>query len=141
MKTVHEWFDAYSESHQNPTNKLIHWICVPAIMFSIFGVLWAVDPVVAGVAMAVTMIFYFKLSVALSLSMILIYGLMAALSVALGEQLMLISIVIFVVSWIFQFVGHKIEGKKPSFFDDLKFLLVGPVWCMGFLFRKMNLKY
>ena len=141
MKTIHEWFDAYGESHQNPTNKLIHWICVPAIMFSIFGILWAITPLAAWAVAAASMIFYFSVSFSLSLGIVVLYGLMAALSNSLGEPLMTVSVAIFVIAWIFQFIGHKIEGKKPSFFDDLKFLLVGPLWCMGFLFRKVNLKY
>ena len=141
MKTADEWFDAYSESHQNPTNKLIHWICVPAILFSIIGLLWKISPFLTWAAMAFSLFFYFKLSMKLSLAMIVIYALMASLAEALGDYLLVSSIAIFVVAWIFQFVGHSIEGKKPSFFEDLKFLLIGPVWCLSFLFKKWNLSY
>ncbi len=91
--------------------------------------------------MAVTMLFYFKLSFKLSLAMILIFAASAALSQALGAYVLEASIGIFVVAWIFQFIGHKVEGKKPSFLDDLKFLLIGPLWCLGFLFRKLNISY
>ncbi|WP_299734528.1 Mpo1-like protein [uncultured Endozoicomonas sp.] len=141
MKTIEQWFSEYGESHQNKTNKLIHWICVPAILFSIVGIIWAFSPIAAWVLMAVTMLFYFKLSFKLSLAMILIFAASAALSQALGAYVLEASIGIFVVAWIFQFVGHKVEGKKPSFFDDLKFLLIGPLWCLGFLFRKLNISY
>ena len=141
MKTVHQWFDEYGESHQNSTNKLIHWICVPAILFSILGILWALNPLLAWAGMAITLIFYFSLSVRLSLAMLIVYSCMAAISISLGNTLMVISIGIFVIAWIFQFIGHKIEGKKPSFFEDIKFLLVGPLWCLGFLFRKINIRY
>lgn len=141
MKTADEWFDAYSESHQNPTNKLIHWICVPAILFSIIGLLWVISPLLTWTTMAVSLFFYFTLSMKLSLAMIVIYALMTSVAEALGDYLPVSSIAIFVVAWIFQFVGHNIEGKKPSFFEDLKFLLIGPVWCLSFLFKKWNLSY
>jgi uncharacterized membrane protein YGL010W len=52
-----------------------------------------------------------------------------------------LSIAIFVVAWIGQFIGHKIEGKKPSFFDDLRFLLIGPLFVLGFLYRRFHVAY
>ncbi|MRI32744.1 hypothetical protein EOPP23_07055 [Endozoicomonas sp. OPT23] len=141
MKTINEWFDAYGESHQNPINKLIHWICVPAIMLSIIGMLWALSPWLVYAVMAVTLIFYLSLSVPLSAIMLVIYAFMITIAEAMGSSLLSVSICIFVVAWIFQFIGHSIEGKKPSFFDDVKFLLVGPLWCLSFLFDRWNLKY
>ena len=47
--------------------------------------------------------------------------------------------VLFVLAWVGQFIGHKIEGKKPSFFEDLQFLLVGPVWLLRFVYERMGL--
>lgn len=91
--------------------------------------------------MAVIMLFYFKLSFKLSLAMIIVFATSAALSQALGAYVLQASIVIFFVAWIFQFVGHKLEGKKPSFFKDVQFLLIGPLWCLGFLFRKFKIHY
>ena len=134
MKTIEQWFSEYGESHQNKTNKLIHWICVPAILFSIVGIIWAFSPIAAWVIMAVTMLFYFKLSFKLSLAMIVVFAASAALSQALGAYVLQASITIFVVAWIFQFVGHKIEGKKPTFVDDLSFLLIGPAWVFNPIF-------
>ncbi|MGI9280051.1 MAG: DUF962 domain-containing protein [Endozoicomonas sp.] len=140
IRTLNEWLEAYAESHQNPTNKLIHWVCVPAIMFSILGIIWSFSTIAAFVAMAITMIFYFMLSLPLSLAIIGVYAAMAFIAESIGEPLLMVSIAIFVVSWIFQFVGHKVEGKKPSFFEDIQFLLVGPLWCLSFLFNKWNLR-
>ena len=42
MKSVYNWLDEYGESHQNPLNKKIHWVCVPAIMFSVMGLWWSI---------------------------------------------------------------------------------------------------
>ncbi|WP_252177051.1 Mpo1-like protein [Endozoicomonas sp. 4G] len=140
MRTLTEWLDAYAASHQNPTNKLIHWLCVPAIMFSIIGIVWSFSPVAVFVVMAATLIFYFILSLPLSLAIIVLYVVMSCIAVSLGESLLNVSVTVFVVAWIFQFIGHKIEGKKPSFFEDIQFLLIGPLWCLSFLFKKWNLR-
>jgi uncharacterized membrane protein YGL010W len=52
-----------------------------------------------------------------------------------------VSLIIFTGAWIGQFVGHKIEGKKPSFFKDLQFLLIGPAWLLSFIYRKIGITY
>lgn len=152
--TVHEWFEKYGESHQNPTNKTIHWICIPLIMFSLMGMLWSiplpssiqVHPLInLGTLLIIgAMIFYLKLSIPLALGMLFIGGAMLYGNYLLAqktEYLLQISIAIFVLAWIGQFIGHKIEGKKPSFLDDLKFLLVGPMWLLGFIYRSLGIKY
>lgn len=58
-----------------------------------------------------------------------------------GPALWLVCLAIFVLSWIGQFVGHKVEGKKPSFVDDLKFLLIGPIWLLHLMLKKFSIKY
>lgn len=129
MRTLQQWLDEYSESHRNLTNKRIHWLCVPAILFSIVGLSWQLSTVMTIVLIALTLLFYARLS----------FPLLMAMSVLLLLMVMLISwlpvgsafyIGLFVVAWIGQFYGHKVEGKKPSFFKDLQFLLIGPAWCL-----------
>ena len=66
---------------------------------------------------------------------------LALLALLPGMTVLPVSIAVFVVAWIGQFIGHKIEGKKPSFFDDLRFLLIGPLFVLGFLYRRMHLAY
>lgn len=56
-------------------------------------------------------------------------------------RLWLLSVIVFVIAWIGQFVGHQIEGKKPSFFKDLQFLLIGPLWLLAFVYRHFNWAY
>jgi uncharacterized membrane protein YGL010W len=58
-----------------------------------------------------------------------------------GPALWLVCLVIFVIAWIGQFIGHNIEGKKPSFLTDLKFLLIGPIWLLHFIFKKFSIRY
>ena len=129
MKSITEWFDEYSESHQNPTNKQIHWLCVPAILFSIIGIIAHFNTLLTALLLVLTLVFYARLDLVLAVAMAALLVVMAwliyTLPVGVGFY-----IAIFVIAWIGQFYGHKIEGKKPSFFKDLQFLLIGPVWCM-----------
>jgi uncharacterized membrane protein YGL010W len=48
---------------------------------------------------------------------------------------------IFAVAWIFQFIGHRIEGKKPSFFEDVQYLWVGPLFVLSLLYRKIGVRW
>jgi uncharacterized membrane protein YGL010W len=155
MKTIHDWLSAYGESHQNPTNKLVHWICVPSIMFSLIGLLTNVQFGgslyfnLGTMLILFTLGFYLRLSWQICLAFIPVSFLMVWGNVALKEMeiagtfmaLWQFSLAVFAVAWIGQFIGHKIEGKKPSFFDDLKFLLIGPAWLMSFIFERLGMKY
>lgn len=154
-------FDLYAESHQNSTNKLIHWICVPLIVFSLLGLVWQIPfPHLsflgeynsyfnwASFLIAFTLYYYFTLSPVLFFMMIWVVGLMSYLIVKIEQAVglgstnaYLIYALIFVLAWIGQFIGHKIEGKKPSFLNDVKFLLIGPIWLLHFLCKKSNIKY
>ncbi len=152
-----QWYlDKYGESHQNATNKLIHWVCVPAIMFSLLGLIFAI-PFPGGrglftnwaaVFLAMALIYYLRLSLPMFLGFVVITGLLLlgihSLYLALGEQggaLALASLAIFVLAWIGQFIGHKIEGKKPSFLEDIQFLLIGPAWLLHFIYQRLGISY
>ncbi|AMP06378.1 DUF962 domain-containing protein [Collimonas pratensis] len=132
----------YSESHLNPVNEVIHFICVPVIVFTLLGLLWAIHPWVALAGALAAMLYYFSLSAPLAVGMLLMSAAMLVLLYVLPPQWVLpLSITVFVLAWIGQFVGHKIEGKKPSFFDDLRFLLIGPLFVLGFLYRRLHIAY
>lgn len=159
MRKIDELLSEYGESHQNDTNKLIHWICVPAIFFSIVGLIFSIPsdflkgllPFIgnfanwATFALLSVLFYYLSLSVSLTLGMFLFSAFCLALanflSLAFPGKLGLISLAIFVIAWIFQFYGHKIEGKKPSFFKDLQFLMVGPAWLMHFIYKRIGIAY
>ncbi|WP_180027527.1 DUF962 domain-containing protein [Acinetobacter sp. YH16032] len=129
MKTITEWLDEYSDSHQNLTNKTLHWICVPTILFSIIGILAHFSALLTTLLLVLTLIFYARLDLVLAVAMAALLLVMSWLIIILpfGKGFY---IALFVLAWIGQFYGHKIEGKKPSFFKDLQFLLIGPLWCM-----------
>lgn len=153
MKKINSLLDQYGESHKNGTNKLIHWICVPAIFFSIVGLVsiipfpWEIN-IYEGInlswalfALILVLLYYVALSVPLSLGMLLFsIGCLFLCSQINGSNYSLwIYIGIFAVSWVFQFIGHNIEGKKPSFLQDIQFLLIGPAWLMHFILKKLNI--
>ena len=147
------WLDAYAESHQNPVNKAVHYVCVPVIVISLIGLLWAI-PVPDGFTaispalnwgtafLLAAVVYYFVISVPLALGMLpVVIGIVAAVVWldSLPYPLVYTSLALFVLAWIGQFIGHQIEGKKPSFFEDLQFLMIGPLWILAAVYKKLGL--
>jgi len=141
LRKVDQLFDRYGESHRNPVNKAIHWICVPLITWSVLAVLWAWSPVAAYIGIGLALVFYAWLSPVIALGMLIVVALMVYPLTLLGTRVLIVAAVVFVLAWIGQFVGHHIEGKKPSFFEDVKFLLIGPAWLLGFVYRRLGIAY
>lgn len=155
-RTIQDWLDAYAVSHQNPTNKKIHWVCVPGIFWSIIGLLWVIPQPAwmaalpwlnwATLSLLIIVGFYVRLSVPLTGAMafltLVCYLIAAGLEATIGTLgLLATSVSVFVVLWIGQFIGHRIEGKKPSFFEDIQFLMIGPAWVMAFIFNRLGWRY
>lgn len=140
MKTISEWLNEYSESHQDPTNKTIHWICVPAILFSLIGILAHFSALLTALILVLSLVFYARLDLVLAVAMSALLMVMAWLVVILPVGLGFY-IGVFVIAWIGQFYGHKVEGKKPSFLKDLQFLLIGPLWCVDAYLGKVIPKW
>ncbi len=157
MRAIDKLLNEYGESHQNPTNKLVHWICVPVIFWTVTGLLWSIQfpwnipgtevPLNAAIlALAGALIYYLTLSIPLSFGLLLYATGCLFLSYIIDTHIWpgkvwLVALIAFVLAWIGQFWGHKIEGKKPSFLKDLQFLLIGPAWLMHFLYKKAGIKY
>ena len=155
MQNLQTWLDQYGESHLNKTNKLIHWLCVPSIFFCVLALFSLIDlPILeqwlpkemsnfTSIVVFLGLLFYLKLS----FSMFVGVGLFTTLcfqGIFMLNQTGLkleISLSLFLIAWIGQFIGHKIEGAKPSFFDDIKFLLIGPAWLIAFIYQKIGIKY
>jgi len=147
-RSMQDWLDAYGESHQNPLNKKIHWLAVPAIYLTIVGLLWSVP--VAGYNLAYfalipVFLFYVRLSMSLTIGMMAWTGLCLAIccqyEAMVSFPLWQASLIVFVIAWIGQFYGHKVEGAKPSFFEDIQYLMIGPAWLMSFIYAKLGIKY
>ncbi|MBD0830776.1 Mpo1 family 2-hydroxy fatty acid dioxygenase [Aestuariibaculum sediminum] len=155
MRTIDRLLATYGESHQTTFYKRIHFICVPAIFFSIVGLLACIptgslflskvpetfQPFLhlGSFALILVLIYYLKLSFRLFIVMVL-FSLIVLYGIYILDQLnlaplWLVMLFIFAVSWVFQFIGHNHEGKKLSFLKDIQFLLIGPAWTMSHLFR------
>ncbi|MDN3667942.1 DUF962 domain-containing protein [Echinicola jeungdonensis] len=159
MRKIKQLLSEYGLSHQNPTNKMIHWVCVPLIFFSIVGIIFCIPigpldfledylgPFAnwATFSLTVVLFYYYSLSPPLALGMFLF----SASCLALANLIRIISpvplwsicLVLFFIGWVLQFYGHKIEGKKPSFFKDVRFLLIGPAWLMHFIYKRFGFAY
>ncbi len=156
MRTANQWLNEYGDSHRNATNKALHWICVPVILWCVLG-LWWIAPFPAGLRAAVpaanwavivvlaALIYYAFLSVRLALGVLPLLLLMLwsidALYRSALAPLWLVCIALFVLAWIGQFIGHAIEGKRPSFFKDVQFLMIGPLWLLADLYRRLGIRY
>ncbi|WP_341501176.1 Mpo1-like protein [Gallaecimonas sp. GXIMD4217] len=145
MRDLATWFSLYGESHQNPVNKRIHFIAVPVIYFTVIALImslpvpaWLAPLDWALVALLPVLAFYFRLEPGLGLGMTAFSGACWLLGKLLALYLPLWALAagLFVLAWIAQFVGHHIEGKRPSFFQDLGFLLIGPAWVLKEFRRK-----
>lgn len=156
-KKLQHLLNEYGESHQNTTNKKIHWICVPAIFWSIVALLYSIpnSSLVelfgyhfysnwAVIVLIPVVVYYFSLSISLTAGMLLfIYGCLFLSEVVLYYSpvpLWTVAISVFILAWIGQFYGHSIEGKKPSFLKDIQFLLIGPIWLLHFIYKRIGIK-
>jgi uncharacterized membrane protein YGL010W len=156
MRTADQWLDEYGSSHRNPTNEALHWICVPVILWCVLGLLW-ITPFPSGIRAVMpfanwatlisllAVIYYALLSPRLALgiapSLALMLWSIDALSRNNVAPMWLICVSLFVLAWIGQFIGHAIERKRPSFFKDLQFLLIGPMWLLANVYQRLRIRY
>ena len=160
MKSIEQWIEEYGKSHQNSTNKAIHWICVPLIMLSLLALIsiipFPINDITlfsingekvllnwTSIFLLFAVIFYLRLSISITVGMLLIaIGMITSINwiELFDPTIWRLSLSIFIIAWIGQFVGHKIEGKKPSFFEDLQFLLIGPAWLLSFIYKKIGIR-
>lgn len=131
----------YGESHQNPRNELIHFVAIPLIMLSLLGLMSAIHPWLPYAFVLASLVYYARLSMMFLLWMAVISAIGLALVEAMGSWVLPLSATIFVGAWIAQFVGHRIEGKKPSFFEDLQYLWVGPLFVLSKLMGRLGVRW
>lgn len=155
VRRVERLFAEYGESHRHPLNLLIHWLAVPVIYWSVMALLsalpmpdgWRAIPGLSWgtIAAIVATLYVATLSPMLAAGMAAVSAICLAISSAYarwGEvPLWQLALFVFVVAWGFQFLGHRIEGRRPSFLRDAQFLLVGPAWLLAKAFRLLGLRY
>jgi uncharacterized membrane protein YGL010W len=156
MRTADQWLEEYGSSHRNATNEVLHWICVPVILWCVLGLLW-ITPFPEGIRAAIPLanwatvitllavIYYALLSVPLALGILPFLVLMLwSINVVNNNPwapMWLICATLFVLAWIGQFIGHAIEKKRPSFFKDLQFLMIGPMWLLSNVYRRLGIRF
>jgi len=141
MRKLDLLLEQYGETHQNPVNKAIHWVCVPLIMWSALAALWVASPIAVYALIAFAVVYYAVMSFTLAIGMFALAALMIAPLPWLGPNVLWIALAVFVAAWIGQFVGHAIEGRKPKFLQDLQFLLIGPAWLLQFVYKAVGIPY
>jgi uncharacterized membrane protein YGL010W len=141
MRKLEVLLNQYGETHQNPVNKAIHWVCVPLIMWSALAALWILSPLATCIFIALALVYYARMSAAMAVGMFAMAALMIIPVPLLGEKALWIAGAVFVLAWTGQFVGHAIEGKRPKFMQDLQFLLIGPAWILRFVYRGIGIRY
>ena len=155
MRSVSDWLAEYGASHRHPANKLLHWLCVPPIVLAVLGLLWSAPVPAAFAALSpwlnwatlaalAALLYYLALSARLALGALVAFAALLALTSALARlpwPLWATSLGIFIIAWIGQFIGHAIEGARPSFFKDVQFLLIGPLWLVAAAYRRFSVPY
>ena len=154
MRSIDTLLDNYSSDHLNPRNQLIHIVCVPAIVWSVSAMLWSIPTPQAllkpgswaALAMFAAWLYYWRLSRKLAFGMLVCFLVFGLANRWIADHygmatLLELGIGVFVVAWIAQFIGHEIEGKRPSFLTDLVYLLVGPLWTLSKLYRRLDIGY
>jgi uncharacterized membrane protein YGL010W len=156
MRSAAQWLDDYGDSHRNHANKVLHWICVPVIAWCVLGLLWSL-PFPSGIrtlhpaanwgsfAVLAALTYYALLSIPLALGAIpLLIAFLCStdwLERSSPVPLWSVCLIAFVIAWIGQFIGHAIEGKRPSFFKDVQFLMIGPLWLLADAYRRLGVRY
>ena len=130
-------FSDYAAFHGTPGNKACHYIGIPLIVVSLFALLSAVPlftafgftVTLAEVVLLAATAYYLTLDPVLAVMM---FALSAA-SIFLGRQIPIgWALALFVVGWVFQFIGHYVyEKRAPAFYRNLAHLLVGPLWILA----------
>lgn len=131
----------YGESHTEPRNEAIHFVAIPLIMLSLVGLMFAVHPWLAYAFVAASLVYYARLSAVFLVAMAVVSAAILGLVHAMGERVLPVSAGIFVAAWVAQFIGHKLQGKKPSFFEDLQYLWVGPLFVLSKAFAPLGIRW
>ena len=132
MQDIRALFADYASYHRTKGNKWFHRLGIPMIMLTLLGMLARVQlgPIDAAmILIAASTIYYLTLEWRLGLAMLAIS---VAMYLAGAAMPLMVNVAIFVLGWIFQFIGHSVyEKKNPAFFRNFVHLLVGPLWILN----------
>ncbi|QJR09947.1 hypothetical protein DSM104443_00998 [Usitatibacter rugosus] len=143
MQSIHETLTQYAAYHRDRRNIATHFVGVPLIVFSVVLALNTVTfpfgSIVVPLAVLTTaaaIVYYVALDKMLGITMAVILLLMCAGASEITAresipQSLGWALGIFVVGWALQYWGHYFEGMKPAFYDDVKQLLIGPLFVLA----------
>jgi uncharacterized membrane protein YGL010W len=142
MRNIQEQLTQYAAYHRDRRNIATHFVGVPVIVFSAVLALSQVmiGPVHLGwIGILVASIYYFWLDRPLGFAMLMFLLACGVVSSLIsmktsGMTALILAIVLFSGGWVVQFIGHKYEGMKPAFTDDIMGLIIGPLFVMAEVF-------
>ncbi|MEO8386620.1 MAG: Mpo1-like protein [Betaproteobacteria bacterium] len=150
MRNLEQQITQYAAYHRDRRNVATHFVGVPMIVFSVVLALvpWTVMGVnVALIAVVIAAAYYLYLDIALGTAMLAFLFFFCYLTAVYfnarmdnSATVMGLAVLLFVVGWVIQFIGHKYEGMKPAFTDDIIGLVIGPLFVMTELFFALGLK-
>jgi len=132
--TKAELFSEYASYHMDPRNRIFHSFGIPLIVLGVMGLLSQVHlgPLDLALVVAAAVIAYYAvIDFGGALLCLLVFAALYAIAVHLPWQLNLTA---FVAGWVCQLVGHRIEGTKPKFLENLIYLLIGPLYIVEEIF-------
>ncbi len=155
MTPADEWLNEYGRHHDNGANRLIHWLSIPFIVTSLVGLMWSLPvpevfseatPVLnwGTIFLMAAVVYYFIMSISLGIG-VLPFVILVVLGVTWLEQLTyplwLSSAVIFVLAWAGQRLSHGLEGNQPSLLRDMQYVMIGPVWLLATVYKRLGIPY
>jgi uncharacterized membrane protein YGL010W len=132
--TKTELFTEYASYHADRRNRICHAFGIPLIVLGIMGLAHfvRVGPVdLAALAAIALLIYYAAIDVRGALISLAVFAILYAVAIRVAWQ---VSLAAFILGWGFQFVGHKLEGSKPKFLENLIYLLIGPLYIFEEMF-------
>lgn len=126
--TKSELFTEYASYHSERRNRVCHAFGIPLIVLGIMGLtaLVRIGPVDLAIVLAVAALAYYaSIDLGGAAISLVVFAVLYLVALRIGWQA---SLAAFVLGWVFQLVGHRFEGTKPKFLDNLIYLLIGPLY-------------
>lgn len=142
MKTLVENLSHYAAYHRDSRNIVTHFVGIPMIVLAVTMLLSRPYVDVTGIALSpalllalVSSAYYLRLDLRFGLVMGALLAVSVYISAVVATQPTMFWLVsgigLFVIGWVFQFIGHFYEGKKPAFVDDVMGLIIGPLFVVA----------
>ena len=145
MQPLEQPMGMYTAYHRHPLNRVIHFIMVPAIVWSLL--VWTdlvplftisgIDITLAFVLMGALLVWYLMMDFALGVASVAVFTVLLVTAISLNETVGAataagIAGIVFVASWVFQFLGHGVwEKRRPALMDNALQVLIAPMFLVA----------